>query len=371
MRLFPILTAALVTVVIYFALFERARLVAFARGEAVAAETLAPEKPAALEKRPPVSVLVQKSVAQPVASGLVLRGRTEAARKIDVRAETSGLVISEPLRKGSFVKAGQVLCRLDPGTREAALLEARARLAEAEINERAARSLAEKGFGSETAAIARRAALEAAEAGVKRAEKELERLSIKAPFDGLLESDAAELGALLQPGALCAHVIRLDPIKLVGFIPETEIGRVEPGAPAGARLSDGREVAGRVTFLARSADPTTRTFRVEVELANPDLSIRDGATAEIFISYAGQKGHLLPQSALTLDDDGRLGVRLAMDGRARFKPVTILRDTLDGVWLAGLPEKAEVIVVGQEYVVDGRRIEITYRNPDPGPETGQ
>lgn len=371
MRIFPILTAALVTAAIYFALFERERLVAFARGEAVEAEAPAAPRPAEVEKRPPVSVLVQKSVAQPVASGLVLRGRTEAARKIDVRAETSGLVISEPLPKGSFVKAGQVLCRLDPGTREAALLEARARLAEAEINERAARSLAEKGFGSETAAIARRAALEAAEAGVKRAEKELERLSIKAPFDGLLESDTAELGSLLQPGALCANVIRLDPIRLVGFIPETEIGRIRTGAGAGARLADGREVAGVVTFLARSADPATRTFRVEVEVANPDLTIRDGATAEIFIAYAGARGHLLPQSALTLDDEGRLGVRIVIDGRARFNPVTILRDTLDGVWLAGLPERAEVIVVGQEYVVDGRRVEVRYRAAENAAGAGQ
>jgi len=363
MRILPILTALLVTVVIYFALFERARLLSLAGVEPGAA-TPAPARPAAVEKRPPVSVLVQESRARPVTSGLVLRGRTEAARRVEVRAETSGLVISDPLRKGRSVAAGQLLCRLDPGTREADLLEARARLAEAELNARAASRLAEKGFGSETAAIARRAALEAAQAGLRRAEKELERLSITAPFDGLLESDTAELGTLLQPGALCARVIGLDPVKLVGFIPETELGRIRPGARATARLSDGRRVSGQVSFLARSADPATRTFRVEVEVANPDLSIRDGASAEIFIADAGERGHLLPQSALTLDDDGRLGVRIVVGGRARFAPVTILRDTADGVWLSGLPERVEVIVVGQEYVTDGRRVAVSYRAAD-------
>ena len=62
---------------------------------------------------------------------VVLRGRTEADRQVELRAETSGKVISEPLRKGAFVEAGDVLCRLDPAARQAAWQEAKARRAEA------------------------------------------------------------------------------------------------------------------------------------------------------------------------------------------------------------------------------------------------
>ncbi|MFQ5438881.1 MAG: efflux RND transporter periplasmic adaptor subunit [Paracoccaceae bacterium] len=361
MRLFPIVTALLVTVAIYFLLFEREKLVAFARSEPANTTTALPPAAEPVETRPPVSVLAVKSAAQEIDSGVVIRGRTEAARKIDVRAEISGLVISEPLRKGAFVNTGQVLCELDPGTRAAALTEAKARLAEATINENAARSLARKGFGSQTAATSRRAALEAAEAGVERAKKEIERLKIAAPFDGLLETDTAELGTLLQPGARCAEIIQLDPIQLVGFVPEQDIGRIQQGAPAAARLADGTELRGTVSFLSRSSDPTTRTFRVDVTVPNPDLSVRDGATAEIFIAIAGHKAHLLPQSALTLDNGGRLGVRVAQDGVARFLPVSIVRDDSRGVWLAGLPDRVDVIVVGQEYVIDGRQVSVTYR----------
>lgn len=361
MRFFPLLTAALVTVAIYFVLFQREELVAFARGEAVQVEEKVEEPVDDIAARPPVSVLVLKSKAQEVDSGIVLRGRTEAARNIDVRSETSGLVISEPLRKGNRVSKDDLLCELDPGTRNAALAEAKARLAEAKVNENAASSLAEKGFGSETTAIARKAALESAHAAVERAEKELERLRIHAPFDGLLESDTAEIGSLLQPGGLCAHIIQLNPVKLVGFVPEQDIGRLKIGALAGARLIDGTVLTGQVTFLSRSADPTTRTFRVEIEIPNPDLSIRDGATVEIFIAFSGQRAHLLPQSSMTLDDSGRLGIRAVIDGAAKFYPVEVVRDTTSGIWLSGLPEEIEVIVVGQEYVIDGRRVTVTYR----------
>jgi multidrug efflux system membrane fusion protein len=76
---------------------------------------------------------------------------------------------------------------------------------------------------------------------------------------------------------------------------------------------------------------------------------------------------LLPASALTLDDAGRLGVRtVSADNRAAFMPVTLQRDTVDGVWVEGLPETVDVIVVGQEFVIDGVALEVTFKNAPAG-----
>ncbi|MEM9972071.1 MAG: efflux RND transporter periplasmic adaptor subunit, partial [Pseudomonadota bacterium] len=104
--------------------------------------------------------------------------------------------------------------------------------------------------------------------------------------------------------------------------------------------------------------------RVDIEVDNSDLSIRDGQTAEIGIQADGEVAHLLPQSALTLDNDGRLGVRLVEDNAAAFAPVSVLRDTTEGIWVAGLDEQAEVIVVGQEFVTDGVRVDVTFRETE-------
>jgi len=407
MRLIPVLTALLVSAFLYLLVIERETLLAFAgvdnpgadTEEGVALDPLADPAPET------VAVMARKSAAQSIGDAVMLRGETEAARQVEVRAETSGKVVSDPQRKGAFVNSGDLLCELDPGTRQSSLDEARARLAEAQaqvpraeaqleeararleeaqINDTAASRLSEDGFASRTRVAATKAAVRAAEAGVESAksglesaratiqsaqaavaaaEKEIERLTITAPFDGILESDAAELGSLLQPGALCATVIQLDPIKLVAFVPETEVDRVSVGAPTQARLAagGGDTLRGRVTFLARAADPTTRTFRVEVEVANPDLGIRDGQTVEMAIRAQGRRAHLLPQSALTLDDEGTLGIRSVTEEQtARFMPVTILRDTPDGVWVDGLPERVDVITVGQEYVTDGVPVAPSY-----------
>ena len=389
MRSAPVLTALFVLASLYLLVFEREALVAIAAGEP--ADESAVEEPASgVEAGERVSVIALRSEETEVERTILVRGRTEAARQVEIRAETGGKVIGAPPRKGSDVEEGELLCSLDPGTRETALSEAMARLeearsrlpeAEARLNEatlnlNAARRLFEQGHTSKTGVAAAeasaetelsgleaaRAAVSAANSGVASAEKEIERLSIRAPFSGLLETDAAETGSLLQPGDLCATIIQLDPIRLVGFLPEIDLGMVEPGAPAGARLVTGREVRGEVTFVSRSADPLTRTFRVEITAPNGDLGISDGQTAEILIRAAGSRAHLIPQSALTLDDEGRLGVRtIGGDHTAKFAEVSVLRDAVDGVWVGGLPPKTDIIVVGQEFVADGVLVDATFR----------
>ena len=168
------------------------------------------------------------------------------------------------------------------------------------------------------------------------------------------------MGSLLQPGSPCARIIQLDPIKLVGFVPEAQVDRVTVGAMAGARLASGRDVMGEVSFVSRSADERTRTFRVEITVPNADVSIRDGQTADILIRSEGIPAHLLPASAMTLDDNGTLGLRIVTDGVVQFVPVRMLRDTANGVWLTGLAETADVIVVGQEFVTDGVVVRVSY-----------
>jgi multidrug efflux system membrane fusion protein len=116
-----------------------------------------------------------------------------------------------------------------------------------------------------------------------------------------------------------------------------------------------------VTFLSRSADERTRTFEVEITVPNPDYEIRDGQTADIMIRTEGTPAHLLPTSAMTLNDDGQLGVRVVdEDNVVQFVPVRMIRDTANGVLLAGLPEVADVITVGQEFVTEGVRVRTTY-----------
>lgn len=305
----------------------------------------------------PVKVMVIDSRAIEATETKRLRGRTEASRLVEVSAETEGLIASESLPAGTRVAAGATLCRLDPGSRRAELVEAEAKLEEARAEAEAAERLSQQGFTAETTRRTRVAALEAARAAVERIRLDIERLEITAPFAGTLVEDTPQIGARLGLGETCATVVDLSTLDVVAFVSERDVDRLEEGQEVAVRLVNGETRRGTIRDIAATADVETRTYRVEATVDNADGRLRDGMTAEIAVEIAAGLAHRLPQSVLTLDDEGRLGVRVVRDGRAAFVAVRLLRDTEGSAWIEGLPETARVIAVGQEFVRDGRAVE--------------
>lgn len=290
---------------------------------------------------------------------VVMRGRTEAARTVVVRSETAGVVAAAPTPEGSFVKQGQVLCRLAVDARQASLDQARAALRSRQLQRKAAAELAAKGYRSETQVLEAQANLDAATAQVRGAEIALRQVDIRAPFSGVFDKRDAEIGTYLSPGQSCGTMIELNPLLVVGDAPETEAARLRAGAPASARLVDGTLLSGRVRYVARDADSQTRTYHLEVTVPNPGNGIRSGLSADLRIAAGAGAAHRVPVSALVLDSAGRQGVRYVLpDSRVAFSPVTVLEETPDGMWISGLKGSVNVITVGQSYVADGQKVRV-------------
>lgn len=306
----------------------------------------------------PFLVRVRDVAASERRATLEIRGRTEADAKVEVRAETTGQVAERLVSEGSRVAAGDRLCRLDAGAREAKLLESQARLEQARLDFSAASQLKDKGFAAKTRVAALKAALDAATAGVEEARIELDRTEIRAPIDGIVASPMAEVGSMLAAGQTCATVVNSDPLLAIGQVSERDIARIEPGMTAAVSLVTGETVEGRIRYISPVADPETRTFRVETEIDNPDGKLRDGVTALARIELEARKAHFISPGILTLDDNGRIGVRAVNDDKSvAFHEVKILGAERDGIWVSGLPETVRVIVVGQDYVRDGQSVE--------------
>ena len=323
-----------------------------------AAAQPAPEQ----EKAVAINVVTKASRAEPLASSLRMTGATEASRRVDVRAETSGVVAQAP-RKGQRVNRGDLLCRLETGDRKARRDAAVARLQQALTNARAQQTLRDKGFAAANRADELRVNAEVIRSEIMQLDVEMDRLMIRAPFDGLIEGETAQIGSLLQPGTACATVVDPDPLKVAGFVPEFQIGKLSLGDRAEATLVTGQTVTGRISYIAQTADTATRTFEIEIDVPNPDYALRDAVTARIEIPLDTRPAHKLPQSALTLNTEGDIGIMVSEGGTARFRAVEIIRDDEEGVWVSGIGDRAEVIVVGQEYISDGSRLNAT-------PQTG-
>jgi multidrug efflux system membrane fusion protein len=290
---------------------------------------------------------------------VVLRGRTQATRTVQVKSETAGLVAQTPVLQGTAVRAGQVLCRLSVDARQAALDQARANFKSMSLQQQANVELAKKGYRSPTQLLQGQAGLDSAQAAVRAAEIALRQVDIRAPFRGVFDHRDAEIGTYLSPGQPCGTMIELDPLLIVGDVPETDAAKLKVGAPAVAKLVEGQTLAGRVRYVAHDADPQTRTYHLEVVAKNPDLAIRSGLSAEVSIGVGAGPAHLVPVSALVLNAAGRQGVRyVTADGKVAFSPISVLAETPQGVWVAGLSGPVRVITVGQSYVAEGQKVRV-------------
>jgi multidrug efflux system membrane fusion protein len=314
---------------------------------------LSVEEKAPIDERT-LAVVAELLTPEQKAGTLAVRGRTEADQKVVVRSDASGVVVGTPIALGAAAKKGDVLCRLGVEARDAAKREADAALRKAEIDYQAAVKLAAEGFRSKTGLAGLKATRDQARANADRAAIELEKTFIRAPFDGVFDARDAEVGDLMKPGDPCGTIVKPDPLLIVGAIAEKDVGLVKAGDPASAQLATGETVEGVVRFVAAAADPMTRTFDIEVEVPNKDGKLRDGVTADMVVRGRPRDALKAPRSALTLNDEGRVGVRIIDDeNRAQFHAVRLIGEEADGVWIAGLEGAQRVIVRGQEYVKDG------------------
>jgi len=302
------------------------------------------------------SVQVQRLVTQQRDASVTVRGRTEALHSVDVKAEVDGVVQALHFEKGDFVKAGQVLCELKVNDRAAKVAQAHAQVAETEQKYNANVALAKEGYLARTLLAESATALGTARALEQTTELDLAHTEIRAPFAGLVDDRYVNVGDLMHNGDKCALLIAPEPFLAIGMVSEHDVGSLKPGDPASATLVTGETVQGHVHFVANRADPTTRTFRLEVELPNPDAKLRDGVSADIRIPVRNVEATKISPGILVLSDGGVIGVRTVENGIVRFKPVQIVSDNPDGMWVTGLPNKAEVITVGQEFVSEGSRV---------------
>ena len=302
-------------------------------------------------------VVVQEITARPYPNTIILQARSEADKLVTVASETGGTISQLPVSKGSFVQKGQIICRIDVGARAAQLAQARAQRDARKIEFNAAQKLVKQGHMSKSQMAAAQAAFDASVAAVKSALVELERTKIRAPFDGILDRQPVKIGHYMSPGQPCGTIIDKDPLLVVGYISENQINRIAIGATGQAKLSSGEVAQGKVRYIAESPNLTTRTFRVELEVANKDLQLRDGMTAELTINAGEVVASRVPQSVLTLAGDGRLGVRVLQNNRVVIRPIQIIKDDQDGAVVTGLGASEMVIVRGGEFTRDGREVD--------------
>lgn len=292
---------------------------------------------------------------------VVLRGRSESKRIVDVKAEASGRIVSRPVERGMQVSKGDLLCELAVDDRGVALSEAKAALETARIELQGSLELKDRGLLSDVDIARVEARKAAALAHLKRQQLNLAKTRVTAPFSGVVENLHMNVGDYAVSGVACATLIDLDPMLVHADVTEAEVETLTQGQAVQGTTSVGRELAGTVSFVGKRSDPVTRTYPVEITVDNQDYSIRSGLTVSMRIGVESVPAHKVASSLLTLNDVGEIGLRtLDASNRVVFSPVEILEHSDNGLWITGLPDTVNLITVGQEYVTVGEFVEPVY-----------
>ena len=229
-----------------------------------------------------------------------LKATTKSEARVDVKAKTSGEVVTIGANQGKFVAKDTVLCSL----------------------------------------------------GIV----EVNRTQVKAPFSGFIEQ-IVKPGNFLERGQVCATIIQLNPISFIAGVPEYDINKVQVGQKVSLELVTGQKINGKLTFVSKSASSDTRTFIVESQIENPQGLVKDGLTANMTIEIDKVKAHKISPSILLLNDGGKLGIRIVINSKiAKFIEITILEDSEEGLWVTDIPEDVEIIIQGQGFVEDGQEV---------------
>jgi multidrug efflux system membrane fusion protein len=291
---------------------------------------------------------------------LVLAGHTEADRRVTITARTGGLLTELKVRRGSLVKAGDVIAVLSDEARESQVAQAKSLVVQRQAELDAKRRLIATGAMPKLDQVNLEAQLELAKAGLASAEAELDRGVIRAPWAGVVSDIVVEVGkaAFSMAGADIGTLVALDPMLAVVEVSERRLAGIKVGDMTEVRLITGETANGKVRFLSKTASQTTRTYRIEIELPNADGAIPDGISAEVAIPLAPVAATSVPRSALTFSSAGDLGVRTVdRNGIVGFLPVKVIEDEHTTMWLGGVPDGARVIVQGQDFVREGQHVE--------------
>lgn len=329
----------------------------------VGSEAKAQTEATASEAEAPVAPLRTVSAVAPIftqyAREIRLSGVTQADKQAVLAARSSGIVATLGAKQGQEVAADTLILQLEGEDVIAGVETARTALTQAKEKLTIGETLFKRGSLAELELTSRRAAASAAEGALSSAQAALDRLQLKAPFAGTVDSVAVEIGESVQQGATIATLLSLDPIVVKAEVSERDVGYVSQGSRAMVRLVNGIEMEGIIRHVSMQASDTTRTFAVEVALPNADHTIPSGMTAEVRLYADKQEAVMVPRSIITISETGDLGLRVVgQDKIASFAKVTILDDGDQGLVVTGVPKDKLVIVAGQDLVNNGDQVDV-------------
>jgi len=313
-----------------------------------------------------VSVEAPPAAMVPVVTTLPVRGEAVALNggtvnlvadsEASVIAKVQGEVTEILIEEGEYVKAGQILARLDKDRLSLEVAQAVADLNKLKQEYRRNVELHERGLVSEGAFENLRYDMEALDAAYRLAQLELDYSEIRAPIDGVVSERLIKLGNTVMSGAPVFRITDGSSLIAYLYVPQSDLSHFNVDQTAELLLDalPGEAFEAKVLRISPRIDPKTGTFRVTLSVNQGNSSLRAGMFGRVQVAYDVHQDALLVPSEAVLAEDSDSAVYVVEDGVARRRTISTGLNSAAGVEvLSGLDGTENVIVIGQTSVKDG------------------
>jgi RND family efflux transporter MFP subunit len=292
-------------------------------------------------------------------------GTVAAVQEVTLYPQDSGIVVDRAFTPGSAVAKGQVLVRLDDSDQQVALDKAKIALETAQSALDRAQQLSKTNNITTVALTDALTAQKNAEIGLKQAENDLSKRTIRAPFAGTIGLTDVAVGDLISSSKAIVTLDDMSKVRVRFDVPERATGLVAIGQPVTATTEAlaGRTFKGMTSAVDNRVDPVARTLKVEATLPNDANVLKPGMALTVVMSFPGTPHPSVPSLAVQWDRTGAYVWKVA-DGSAHRVDVHILGRRSGAVIVSGdLAENDPVVVEGLQRVREGGKVTEADANP--------
>ena len=304
------------------------------------------------------NVQVRNSTAELYSRKIKLAGQVNAIKRTDISTKINATVKNVPVITGKFVKKGDPIVVFKPSIYPAQLENAKAVLSKREIQLNSIKRLYAKKSRSKTQLNEAQAQYNTALSNYISAKEKADSITIRAPYDGIINAINVEIGEESKNGDVVASIGDTSILKTIIHVSENQIDAIKVGQDVTLTLRNKKTFMGKIVTIGNRSNAKTRTFPVEIHAQNT-VRAKDGLSVTAEVNLGAITIHSIPASILSLNPDGVLGVRIVEGDVVRFKPVTIEQEKSTKILISGLPDTVQLITVGQEYVKDSDKVTVT------------
>lgn len=235
-----------------------------------------------------------------------VQGTVKADQTIDLHAEMGGTVTAILVKEGQKVSKGQLLATLDSDVIDNSVLQLDTQLALATTTfERQAR-LWEQNIGSEIQYLQAKAQKEGLENSVKSLKAQARKMKIIAPFSGIIDQIYAKTGELTSPQKPFLKLVNLNKVYVESEVTETYLNSIKKDTKVLLNFrSIGTSVEASVSQVGNFINPSNRSFKMRIDLKNPNNELKANLLADIKINDFKANGTVIPTRLVQRDRDNK------------------------------------------------------------------